>query len=78
MEVQQAAVKNACQKMAENKLSAQHSNSEKRSGDHSAGIKAELGLGEMVQLIMCLLHVDMELSLSPQNAHSKKAQQACW
>ena len=78
MEVQRAAVKNACRKMAEKELSAQHSNSEKRSGDHSAGVKTELGLREMVQLIMCLLHIDMELSLSLQNVHSKKAQQACW
>lgn len=65
MEVQRAAVKNTCQKMVESELSRRHSNSEKRSGDHSAVLKTELGLGEMVQLIMCLLHIDMELSLIP-------------
>lgn len=64
--------------MAESELSRQYSNNEKRSGDHSAVLQTELGLGEMVQLIMRLLHVDMELCLIPQNVHGKKAQKACW
>lgn len=64
--------------MAESGLSRQHSNREKRSGDHSAVLQTELGLGEMVQVIMRLLHIDVELRLIPQNAHGKKAQQACW
>ena len=63
--------------MDESGLRSQHSNSEKRSGDHNAVLKTELGLGEMVQLIKRLLHIDVELRLITQNAHSKKAQQAC-